>query len=101
MAPPGADTTAATHDEGPAYSGVHAARPGRRRGGAAPLFLGGTTRGILKAYPEQIVAVRDGEVVAAHADLAALVGALSKRGLDPRTDVAIEFITSHSGNLLL
>ena len=56
---------------------------------------------LLKAYPEQFVAVKDGRVIAAHSDLAMLAYELRDRGLDARTDVAIQFISSRSATLLL
>ena len=55
----------------------------------------------LRRYPEQFVAVRDGEVVAANPDLAMLVYHLREMGLSPRSDVAIEFITEKAARLLL
>ncbi len=56
---------------------------------------------LLERYPEQFVAVKDGEVVAANADLALLVYELRDMSLDPRTDVAIEFVTATLGSQLL
>jgi hypothetical protein len=56
---------------------------------------------LLRAFPEQFVAVRDGEVVASNPDLAMLVYELRDRHLNARTDVAIQFISSRSGTLLL
>ncbi len=55
----------------------------------------------LARYPEQFVAVKDETVVASNRDLAVLVDQLRQMGLDPRTDVAIEFISAKSGSLLL
>ncbi len=55
----------------------------------------------LRLYPEQFVAVKDGEVVAANHDLAFLVYELRDKRLDPRTDVAIEFITARSHSFIL
>ncbi len=56
---------------------------------------------LIGEYPEQFVAVRVGEVIASNSDLAMLVYALRDMGLDPRTDVWIEFITAKAGSLLL
>jgi len=56
---------------------------------------------LLSQYPEMFVAVRDEKVVAANRDLALLVYDLRDKRLDPRTDVAIEFISAHSASLLL
>lgn len=56
---------------------------------------------LLAGYPEMFVAVRDGHVVAANPDLAFLVYDLRDKHLDPRKDVAIEFISSNSARLLL
>lgn len=54
-----------------------------------------------KKYPDRFVAVRNGEVVADDADLVLLVYRLRDLGLDPRTDVAIEFVWNEPANLLL
>lgn len=58
---------------------------------------------LLNEYPEQFVAVdmRSGEVVAANSDLAFLAYDLRDKGLDPRTDVAIQHLTAKSASLLL
>jgi hypothetical protein len=56
---------------------------------------------LLCEYPEHFVAVKDGKVVAADPDLARLFYMLTDLGLDPRTGVAIEFISAHSSALLL
>jgi len=56
---------------------------------------------LLEQFPEQFVAVRDGTVVASHRDLAMLLYDLQDRGLDARTDVAIEFVTSRADRLQL
>lgn len=56
---------------------------------------------LLKRYPEKFVAVKDGEVVAANSDLALLVYELRDKGLDPRRDVAIQFVSAKSAYLLL
>lgn len=56
---------------------------------------------LLAGYPEQFVAVKDGEVVASNTDLALLIYDLRDQGLSPRTDVWIEFITANVGKLLL
>jgi hypothetical protein len=56
---------------------------------------------LLAVYPEQFVAVKDGEVVAANPDLAMLVYELRDKRLDPRKDVLIEFITARASTLLL
>ena len=56
---------------------------------------------LLEKYPEQFVAVSERTVVAANSDLFMLVHQLREMGLSPRTDVAIELISSHSGSLLL
>jgi hypothetical protein len=55
----------------------------------------------LRQYPEQYVAVRNGEVVLASPDLGQLLEGVRVRGWRPRTDVAIEFITNKSDRLLL
>lgn len=55
----------------------------------------------LEKYPEQFVAMNEGTVVAANSDLFMLVRELRDMGFSPRTDVAIELISSHSGSLLL
>ena len=56
---------------------------------------------LLTKYPEEFVAVRGGEVVASNPDLAMLFYDLRDRGLNARTDVAIQFISAHCGSLLL
>lgn len=56
---------------------------------------------LLARYPEKFVAVRDGDVIASNSDLAMLVYDLRDKHIDPRTDVAIQFISSRSGSLLL
>lgn len=56
---------------------------------------------LLKSHPERFVAVKDGKVVASSPDLALLVYQLRDLGLDPRTDVTIEFISASSASLLL
>jgi hypothetical protein len=56
---------------------------------------------LLKEYAEQFVAVKDGQVVASDSDLATLFYKLQSLKLDPRTDVAIEFISAEAHSLLL
>ncbi|HEY5475957.1 MAG TPA: DUF5678 domain-containing protein [Tepidiformaceae bacterium] len=56
---------------------------------------------LLAQHPEQFVAVKDDKVVAAADDLALLYYQLRDMGLDARTDVAIEYISSKSASLLL
>ncbi len=56
---------------------------------------------LLKDYPEQFVAVRDGKVIASDSDLAMLVSDLRDRGIDARTAVAIQFISAASASLQL
>lgn len=56
---------------------------------------------LIQKYPEMFVAVKDGKVVAANSDLALLVYDLRDRGLDPRADVAIEYISEKASTLLL
>lgn len=61
---------------------------------------------MLKEYPEQYVAARfvhgrPAEVVAANPDLAMLTYELRDKGIDVRTDVAIQFISAGSASLLL
>lgn len=58
---------------------------------------------LLRAYPEQFVAVdrASGEVVAAEAELETLVTDLEARNLDPVRDVLIEFLTATAGSLIL
>ncbi|HEX6032020.1 MAG TPA: DUF5678 domain-containing protein [Tepidiformaceae bacterium] len=56
---------------------------------------------LLEQYGEKFVAVKDDEVIASSGDLFELVHELERRGLSPRRDVAIEFITPHSDRLLL
>jgi len=58
---------------------------------------------LLGDYAEQFVAVdfRSGKVVANNPDLAMLAYELRDRGIDIRTDVAIQFISSRSASLLL
>ncbi|MBI5949891.1 MAG: hypothetical protein HY875_17275 [Chloroflexi bacterium] len=58
-------------------------------------------RELLQEYPEQFVAVKDGKVIAADSDLATLVEELRARGIDVRTDVAIQFISAGSASLQL
>ncbi|MFN0146296.1 MAG: hypothetical protein ACKVT1_07285 [Dehalococcoidia bacterium] len=58
-------------------------------------------REFLERYPEQFVAVREGEVIVAASDLDDLVAKIRHLRLDPRTDVDIEFITGGTGSLLL
>jgi hypothetical protein len=55
----------------------------------------------LREYPEQFVAVKDGQVVAHDPDLTALFHKLQDLKLDPRTDVAIEFISAEADTLIL
>lgn len=55
----------------------------------------------LAEYPESFVAVKDGVVIAAHKDLAGLLDRLNTLGLDPRDDVAIEFVTEKGASWLL
>lgn len=57
----------------------------------------------LRDFAEHFIAVdiESGEVVASNCDLAGLAGDLVDLGLDPRTDVAIEFISDRYGSLLL
>lgn len=55
----------------------------------------------LARYPNEYVAVRDGDVVAASESLAELEGALRDRRLDPRRDVWIEYIDTDPGSLIL
>ena len=55
---------------------------------------------ILERYPEQFVAVRDGEVVAAQPELEALLARLSELGLGA-PDVTIEFVTAEPQKLYL
>ena len=55
----------------------------------------------LARYPEQFVAVKDGNVVAANPDLAMLFYELRDLGLNARTDVAIQLISSRAASLLL
>lgn len=56
---------------------------------------------LVRDYPDQFVAVRGGEVIAAGSELSLLVNELGSRGIDARTDVAIEFISLRSGRLVL
>lgn len=56
---------------------------------------------LLALYPEQFVAVRGEDVVATAAELGELLNTLAALGLDPRIDVAIEFISSRSNSLIL
>lgn len=58
---------------------------------------------LLVEYPEQFVAVdlESRDVVASNPDLAMLVYELRDLGLDTRTDVAIQFVSSRSASLLL
>lgn len=56
---------------------------------------------LLKDYAENFVAVKDGQVVAFDPDLANLVYKLRELHLDPRTDVAIEFLSAEAHSLLL
>jgi hypothetical protein len=54
----------------------------------------------LKEYPDQFVAVRDGEIVATSPRLVELADQLEARGLAP-TDVWIEFFHSAVGTMIL
>jgi len=58
---------------------------------------------LLGLCPEQFVAVdlRTGAVIATDPNIDQLVVALRNRGLDPRLDVAIEWISASKANLLL
>ncbi len=56
---------------------------------------------LLQEYAEQFVAVRDGQVVAHDPDLATLFYKLQDLKLDPRTDVAVEFISAEADLLIL
>ena len=52
-------------------------------------------------FSDCFVAVKDGKVVAVNADLEGIVEQLEGLSLDPRTDVAIEFIPSQGNDLFL
>lgn len=56
---------------------------------------------LIVEYPEQYVAMRDGEIIAAHATLSALCDDIEARGLDITQDVACRFITSTWKNLVI
>ena len=58
---------------------------------------------LLAEFPERFVAAdpATGDVIASNLDLALLIYELRDRGLDPRTDVAIEFITARAAKLIL
>lgn len=56
---------------------------------------------LLKRFPDQFVAVKDGEVAVSDHDLINLVAKLREAGLDPRTVVNIEYIGSKLRALLL
>lgn len=56
---------------------------------------------LLKRFPDQFVAVKDGEVAVSDQDLVNLVAKLREAGLDPRTDVDIEYIGTKLRTLLL
>jgi hypothetical protein len=53
----------------------------------------------LQHYPEQFVAVKDGEVIATQADLLELLQALKSKGLAP-TQVWMHFITANPYSFL-
>ncbi len=55
---------------------------------------------LVRQFPDQFVAVRDGEVVAAASRLEDLLSALSARGLDPQ-QARIRFIPSDPSRYLL
>lgn len=59
--------------------------------------------GFRERFPDHFVAVsrQSNQVVASNRDLALLVCELRERGLDVRTDVAIEFIPAGARNLFL
>ncbi len=52
-------------------------------------------------YPEKFVAVKGEEVVLVADDLGKLLDGLSAAGLDPKEDVAIEFVSARSHSLIL
>lgn len=56
---------------------------------------------LVRRYAGQFVAAQNEEVIASDPDLASLVGRLTSRGLNTRTDVAIEFIAPNQYSLLL
>ena len=56
---------------------------------------------LLLRYPDQFVAVRDGDVVLAAPGLRELVQGLRRRSLDPAEDVQIEFLRHRNARLIL
>ncbi len=56
---------------------------------------------LLRKYPERYVAMKDGEIIAAHTTLGALCDDIESRGLDITRDVACRFITSTWKSLIL
>jgi len=52
-------------------------------------------------YPERFVAVKDEEVVLVAEELGELLDGLAALGLDPKDDVAIEFVSTRSHSLIL
>ena len=63
-------------------------------------FWQGHYQEFLEQYPEQLVAVHDGKVVAAGLDLQEILSTIRDMGLDP-TDVWVRFITADSRHMLL
>jgi hypothetical protein len=57
-------------------------------------------RELLQQYPDQFVAVRDGQVVAAHPDLQPLLKKLKHQGIDP-THAWVHYLATDPRRLML
>lgn len=51
-------------------------------------------------YPDQFIALKDGDVIASDASLDAVLAALEKQGLES-TDVRLRYINAHPGSSFL
>ena len=78
---------------------VEAASKAWEEAGARALFWRENYQDFLEKYPEQFVAVADGEVVAADSDLDKLLGILKSRGFEPQR-VWIQFITANARRVM-
>ena len=57
--------------------------------------------GLTRRFPDQWIAVREGEVVTASPDLEEFLSALRALELSPRDDVETEFLNTQADRLLL
>jgi hypothetical protein len=54
----------------------------------------------IQKYPDQFVALKDGQVIASEVSLDALVEKLEKQGLDSM-DVRLRYVNAHPGSFVL